>query len=87
MRALFSILGFALLTIVGCNSMVPVTERVIELPTRSYQRNDDNHDLRLSVSEQKRVVRAIRDACRGKGRFSIVNDHQREAYICYPEDQ
>lgn len=87
MRMIFSIVGFALF-IVGCQSLVPIKERVIELPTRSYQKPVDSPVQIERGSESgvgARLAQAIRTACRNDGRFSIVHDHKRENYICYPE--
>lgn len=88
MRFIFSAIGFALF-IVGCQSMVPVSERTIELPTRQYQQPMEasiQDEGGIDVGVGKRFVQAIREACQDRGTFSIVHNHRREKYICYPEE-
>jgi hypothetical protein len=89
MRFIVSIIGFALF-IVGCNSMVPVTERVIELPTREYQRvprhveRMDEYEPGVKHSE---VLSRIRESCHKFGRFIIVHNNRQERYSCHPEEK
>lgn len=91
MRMIFSIIGFALF-IVGCQSLVPTSERTIELPTRQYQSplpeaGDNEAGLRPHIrgaDTGKEALRAIVESCRKFGRFTVKDD---ASYICYPEDK
>jgi hypothetical protein len=86
MRTIFSIVGFALF-IVGCNSLVPLKERVIELPTQKYQQQDSDRRQpvqfeRLDIHKETAAIRAIRESCRRFGSFRISGDKGVETYSC-----
>ena len=66
--------------LVGCASILPTSERTIELPTQKYSDPSGS-----SIQRGHEILRVIRQACREDRGFEIEHEGSREKYKCMLE--